>query len=187
MYKGFKGTTYKQRLARAKKLMEKAGFSDKNPLKLTLSINKDPAIKETAIAVANFWKQIHVETELFAQDTAIHFQDVLSAKHEIARDDWKGDYNDPTTFLALFVRGNTMNGTQTGLAAYDKLFHDSFTQGKIKRAQSLRTAEQMILDLGYVIPINYHVIGELHSPVITNFETNIQGDYILRLLKISRK
>ena len=95
--------SYKSNVAEAKKLMEAAGYSKANPLKLVLKYNTSEGHKKIAIAIAAMWKQIGVEIELFNQEVKVHYKQLNEGDFEVARAGWIGDYNDPTTFTDLML------------------------------------------------------------------------------------
>ena len=188
--KGVEGMTYAQRLAKAKKLMEEAGYSEEKPLKFDAFVMNNPIRKRNLVAVAAFWKNIHVQTTIVQQDSAEYAQALEGAQHEASYAGWGGDYNDPTTFLTLFKStSGPMNFPHDNYKEFDRLLDRTYQlpSGK-QRWVAMRKAEQALLDRGYLIPLSHRSGLMLFDPkVITNFAPNIAQDYRVRFLKMSRK
>ncbi len=53
-----------ERQAKAKQLLEDAGYNEANPLKFTLTYNTSENHKKIAIAIASMWKPLGVNVEL---------------------------------------------------------------------------------------------------------------------------
>ena len=188
--KGFKGTAYAQRLVRAKKLMEDAGYSDKNPLKISFYSMSSGAAKKAAVAVISFWKEIHIQTELIRQDPSAFYAGLSGGKQQVSFSGWAGDYNDAMTFLEFLRPSSSASYIHdTDDKEYEQLLEQSFNvSSKQKRMAVLKKAEQHLLDRYFLLPLTFGTKTILiDKKVVTNFTPNTAADYRIRFFKISRK
>ena len=96
-----------EREAEARKLLNEAGFGAGRPLAVEIRYNTSENNKATAIAVADMWKPLGVETTFVNTDVKTHFGLLQNGgDFDIARAGWIGDYSDPQNFLFLFESGN---------------------------------------------------------------------------------
>ncbi|WP_274725116.1 ABC transporter substrate-binding protein [Xenorhabdus bovienii] len=102
--------TQEQRVAKAKALLNEAGFNENNPLKFTLLYNTSDGHKKIAIAASSMWKKnLGVEVVLQNQESKSLYDTMSQGNFEVVRYAWNADYNSPTSFLDIFTTGNTNN------------------------------------------------------------------------------
>jgi oligopeptide transport system substrate-binding protein len=183
-YEGYeypwKHMSREERLAEARRLYEKAGFSKENPLRVELRYNTEQNHKKIALAIAAMWKQnLGVLTEIINQEWKV-FLDVRAEKRitQTFRLGWIGDYNDPYTFLELGLSNNGQNDTGYADPSYDRLLKQSFATDSVEeRAAMLRQAEEQFLEAYPVAPIYYYVTSRLIKPYVGGFESNIMNHH----------
>ena len=99
--------TAEKRIAQARDLYAKAGYSTERPLRLRLLYNENELIQRVCIAIAAMWKEVlGVETELVQME----FKAYLTARADpgqwdVVRVGWTADYNDASTFLDTMTLG----------------------------------------------------------------------------------
>ena len=92
---------------KAKALLKEAGFGPGKPLKVELRYNTTDNNKNTAVAIANQWKAIGVETSFINTDAKTHFAYLRDGgDFDVARAGWIADYSDPQNFLFLVQSDN---------------------------------------------------------------------------------
>jgi oligopeptide transport system substrate-binding protein len=70
---------------------------------------------------------------------------------------WGADYNDPSTFLDLFVSDGAFNDPAFSNDQYDKLMGDAKTEADPKkRMEFMKEAEKILLQDEVVLSPNYH-------------------------------
>jgi len=174
------GKPYSENLAEAKRLMQAAGYSKDNPLKLVLKYNTSDSHKKIAIAISAMWKQIGIETELFNQEAKVHYKQLKEGDFEVARAGWIGDYNDPTTFLDLML-DNQYNYSRHIVPEQVALAKKAAKTTDLKqRAEILAQVEKLGLDAYSVIPIYYYVVKNLVSDKVIGWENNLMGPHRAR-------
>ena len=94
-------------------------------------------------------------------------------QYEISRSNWIGDYNDPNTFLDLFLSNNGNNRTGWKNARYDLLLREANLQTDMKRrAELLREAETLLVrDEAPLVPLFFYNGFNYYNP------DRIQGIY----------
>ena len=93
---------YAERLAEARELYRKAGYSADKPLQVELRYNSGEVHNRLAVAVAAMWKEaLGVETTLYAEEFRALLQSIQARKDtQVFRSSWVGDFNDAYTLPA---------------------------------------------------------------------------------------
>ncbi len=164
---------YSERIKLAKEILESKGYTKKNPLKFTLRYNTNDNHKRIAIAIAAMWKELGVVVELYNTEVKVHYGDLEQGDFEVARAGWLADYNDPVNFLSLLQTGYGNNYGRYSNAEYDALLKQAANELDLeKRAETLKQAEQLILDDSAALPLYYYVTENIVSPKIKGWEHN---------------
>jgi oligopeptide transport system substrate-binding protein len=148
-------------VAEAQKLMAEAGYPDGVGLgTITILYNTNDGHK----AVAEFVQQelkdkLGVDIELENEEWSTFLTDRNNGKFQLARDGWVGDYQDPNTFLDMFISGAAMNGCQYASEQYDTLINGAarMPAGE-SRMGVLKTADDLISQQdNAIMPLYYYV------------------------------
>ncbi len=181
----WKDLPYDQKVAEAKKLLEGAGFSPDNPLKVQLRYNTNENHKRIAVAIAAMWKPLGVEVELYNTETKVHYDELQRGVLEIARAGWLADYNDADNFLNLLKAGVSHNYGRWNNSEYNALLDKAnATRDAKARAALLKQAEKIALDDTAAIPIYYYLSRNVVSPKVKGFEDNAFDIHRTRWLEI---
>lgn len=171
----------------AKKLLTEAGFGPGKPLKVELRYNITDNNKATAVAVADMWKQIGVETTFVSTDGRTHFAFLRDGGvYDVARAGWIADYNDPQNFLFLYESGNPgLNYPRWKNDKYDALMRQAASELNLeKRAGVLREAETILLAETPVTPVLFYTNRNLISSKLIGFTPNLRGANATRFMSI---
>lgn len=169
----WKDMEYGEKVAMAKSLIEGAGYSTDNPLKVQLRYNTNENHKRIAVAVAAMWKPLGVEVELLNTETKVHYADLQKGELQVARAGWLADYNDPDNFLNLLKSGVNYNYGRYSNAEYDKLLSEANMMTDLdKRAEMLKKAEKIALDENASMPIYYYLARNVVSPKVKGYKDN---------------
>jgi len=149
----------------AKKLLAEAGYPNgKGFPVMTVIYNTNDAHKLIAEYVQEAWKQtlgIDIAIQNYEWKT---FLDVRKQHDfDIARSGWVGDYQDPNTFLEIFLTGAGNNDGEYSNEKFDALVRKAASmKGGAERFQVLHDAEAVFLteDQG-VLPIYSYVSQSL--------------------------
>ncbi|NNF99827.1 MAG: peptide ABC transporter substrate-binding protein [Desulfobacteraceae bacterium] len=152
-------------LDKAKKLLADAGFpGGKGFPKFKILYNTNENHKKIAEYIQQEWSEgLGIDVELMNQEWKTYLATRRAGDFQVARAGWIGDYQDPNTFLDMFISGAAMNGGKYNSAEYDKLVRKAATMAAGNtRMDTLRKAEEIFIaqDQG-VIPIYHYVTKNL--------------------------
>lgn len=83
---------------------------------------------------------------------------------------WGADYNDPMTFLDLFLSDSPLNNTSWADERYDELINGAKQEGdQQKRMQMMLEAEPILFDEAVLIPQFYPTVAGLKKPYFKGF------------------
>ncbi len=182
---------YDQKVAEAAAIMASKGYTQANPLTITLRYNINVAHERIAVAIASMWEQIGVRAELMSAETGVHYDALEAGDFTVGRAGWLLDYDDPSNMLELLKtgvpQGDTINwGNNYGRYSnpeYDALLAKAATETDLTvRAGILHEAERLAMDQFASMPIYYYVSNWVVSPKVTGFEDNAVDRHLVRYL-----
>lgn len=122
------------------------------------------------------WKTIGVNVTLVSQEWGTFLNTRKNGDYFIARNGWLGDYNDPISFLDMWVTGGGNNDAQWSNAEYDALIKDvKSSSDAAERIQKMHKAEDIIFDEWMLCPIYYYVDIFLLNDTIEGFWSSPLG------------
>ncbi len=171
---------------RARALLAEAGYGPDNPLELELLYNTDENHKLIAEAIQEMWKSnLGIEIELVNKEWKTYLQDIDTLEYQIARAGWIGDYNDPMTFLGMWVTGNGNNDTGWSSPEYDGLLERASQETDLEeRKRLLQRAEALLLKEGPVIPIYWYTNNMLVWNEIEGFEPHNRDVHLFKYMSL---
>lgn len=184
----YKAKSVIEREDEAKKLLAAAGFGPGGK-KLTVQIryNTTDNNRATAVAIADMWKQIGVETTFINTDGRTHFAYLRDkGDFDVARAGWIGDYSDPQNFLFLLQSDNKgLNYANYTNPAYDALMRDAERETDLKkRAELLAKAERILADEHPYVGILYFSNRNLISNKVEGYIQNLRGANASRFVSL---
>ena len=178
--------TQEERNAKAKELMEGAGFGADNPLSVDLVYNTSESHKSIAIAISQMWKQtLGVETTLANQEWQTFLEARSNGDFDVARGGWCADYNEASTFLDLMHSGSGYNDSKYVNPEVDALLDEAKT-AENPQANYDRVEEFIAQDTP-IIPIYHYASVKLLAENLENWplENFQQNWYSKDLYKIA--
>ena len=176
VYSDFKAKEQAARNAEAVKLYEEAGYSKDNPLEIELRYNTSDNHKKIAIAVASMWKKTFgAKVNLVNEEWKVYLETrKLKQATQAFRAGWIGDYNDPNTFLELWLSDSGLNDTGFNDPEFDSLLKQAgVEQDAEKRKQLLMKAEGIFLEANAVAPIYHYVTKRMVKPYVKGWKSNV--------------
>jgi len=140
----------------AQKLLAEAGFpGGKGFPKLTIIYNTNESHKKIGEYIQDQWKKnLGIDVQLQNKEWKTFLEDRNNHNFEVARAAWVGDYNDPMTFLDMWVSGSVNNDAAYANPAYDALITKAKTmQEGADRMAVLKDAETILMNDLPIIPI----------------------------------
>lgn len=176
-----------QRLAEARRLYARAGYSAARPLRTEILYNTHDYHQKIAVVIAAMWKQfLGVETRLRNEETKVFLQSRRERRRtQIFRGSWVSDYDDASSFLDLLGGANPRNDTGYLSARYDGLLATAARSAGDARAQALQQAQQQMLEDAPVIPIYFYVTKHLVSPRVRGWQDNALDHHYSRDLSLA--
>ncbi|MCI5697516.1 MAG: peptide ABC transporter substrate-binding protein [Clostridiales bacterium] len=151
---------YDANCEKAKNLMAEAGYPDGQGFpSVDYLYNTDANHKAIAEALQNMWQEkLGVTVNLQNQEWNVFLNDRKQGNYLIARHGWVGDYNDPMTFLDMFITGGGNNDAKYENPAYDALIQTAKAEkDPEKRMKTLHDAEKMLVaDDNVVAPLYFY-------------------------------
>jgi peptide/nickel transport system substrate-binding protein/oligopeptide transport system substrate-binding protein len=178
-----------QREDEAKRLLAEVGFGPGGQkLEVEIRLNNSENHRATAVAIADMWKVLGVETRLLATDATTHYA-FLRAKppFDVARSGWFADYPDAQNFLFLGQSDNqALNVASFSNKNYDRLMHEAQVESSPERRRAmLHEAEALLLDEQPFLVLLTYRSRNLVSPKLKGFEANVLDNHPGRYISIS--
>jgi oligopeptide transport system substrate-binding protein len=159
----------------ARRLLAEAGYAGgKNFPVLRYLLDTPKQHEEIAIELQEmFRKELGIRMELRRVEWKVYLVAQSALDYDLCRSSWIGDYDDPNTFLDMWMSNNGNNRTGWKSSRYDELVREGNSQiDPGKRAQLLREAETLLLREGIPMTPIYFYAG------ITFYDSNkIDGIY----------
>ena len=169
---------YAERVAEARELYRKAGYSAERPLRTEIRYNSGEVHNRLAVAIAAMWKEaLGVETTLYAEEFRALLQSIQSgAETEVFRSSWVGDYNDAYSFAQLLQSGFGINLTGYSNPQYDALLAAATREPDPSRRRGLlEEAERLMLADHPVLPLYFYVNKHLVKPYVQGWTDNVMN------------
>ncbi|KWX85441.1 peptide-binding protein [Paenibacillus riograndensis] len=143
-----------------------------------LIYNTSEGHKKIALAVADMWKQaLGITVNTVNQEWAVFLTNRQNHNFQISRVGWTADYNDPMTFLDMFVTGGGNNDAGYANPEYDKLIADAKASSDLaKRQEDFAAAEKMLIeDDMVIIPFYYYTNNSLNKESLKGVTLDFSG------------
>ncbi|MFM2483547.1 ABC transporter substrate-binding protein [Celerinatantimonas yamalensis] len=179
-----------KRLKVARQLMSEAGYGQQGKhLNVTILYNTNNINKKLALAIGQMWKQLGVNVHLENQEWKSYLQTLQQQKFDVARTDWYGDYNEPSTFLSLLTTNNVQNNPKYANPKYDALINTAMHTASVKkRAEDYRQAELLLAKDMPIAPIYQFVNARLVRPTVGGYPMhNAMDQYYVKNMYMKAK
>jgi oligopeptide transport system substrate-binding protein len=186
-FASYRGVSRKDRIQKAKVLLQEAGFTYNNPLKFTYRYNSNEVHQRVAAALSEMWKQsLGVEVALLNSDLNVLNSDLRSGNYEVARYQWFAEHRDPSTFLYLLESTSIGdNHSKFSNRQFDDLMQKSYKSVELgTRKKIMAAAERLAMRELPITPINFYVSKRLVRPHVKGLVDNIRGINLSRYLYI---
>ena len=147
-------------VARARQLLAEAGFpGGANFPQISILYNKEMQHSEIAQYVRRQWLQnLNIDVSLEAVEVSIFSDRRHQREFAIGRGSWFGDYNDPSTFLDMYLSSSGNNDAAWFHGEYDALNATAAREPDAERRLRLfERAEAILLEEAPILPIYTYV------------------------------
>ena len=169
---------YAERVAAARELYRRAGYSEQRPLEVEIRYNTGEVHNRLAVAVAAMWKEtLGVQATLHAEEFRALLQSIQArSETQVFRSSWIGDYNDAYSFAQLLQSDFGINLTGYSNPRYDGLLAEARTEPDPGRRRSiLEQAEATMLADHPVLPLYFYVNKHLVKPYLRGWSDNVMN------------
>jgi oligopeptide transport system substrate-binding protein len=165
-----------RRIAEARRLYARAGYSPANPLKVELRTSKSPLHDRIALAVTAMWKEhLGAEVSLRSEDFRVLKAAIDAREAPLFRGSWIGDYNDAYSFLQVLKGGFGINLPRYASDPYDVALAMAAVSPGDARAAYLAAAERQLLADVPLIPLYFYVSKHLVAPRVEGWYDNVMN------------
>lgn len=166
---------------KAKEYFEKAKKElNVDTISFEILTDDNDSTKKIAEYIQGAYKDVlGIETDVAVVTKPIRLDRTTAGDFDMVVTGWGADYNDVSSFLDLFVTGNSYNKGKYSNPKYDKLIEESRTTNATNleaRWQNHLDAEKVLLGEDYaVIPLYQVVEGHLINPKIKGYVRHTAG------------
>lgn len=174
--KWYDAKDYKGNVEKAKKLLKEAGYENGKGLP-SIELMCNPGHEPIMEAVQNMWKEnLGVNVTISSQDWNVFLETRKQGDFQVARDGWLGDYNDPVSFIDIWVTGGGNNNAQWSNKEYDKIVSEiKSTTDEKERYAKMHEAEDILAKDMPIIPIYFYTDLYLISDKLEGMYTSPLG------------
>lgn len=175
-----KDSYFTEDLEQAKTLLAE-GLKEEGMDKLptfSLTYNTSEGHKKIALAIADMWKNnLGIDVQTVNQEWAVFIENRQNLNYQVARAGWTADYNDPMTFLDMWVTGGGNNDTGYANPEYDKLIAEAKATSDLKvRQDKFAAAEKLLIEQDTVlIPLYYYTNNSLTKEYLKGVTLDFSG------------
>jgi oligopeptide transport system substrate-binding protein len=186
-YRNPEGLAYAPETAR--RLLAEAGFSSGAGFRRVeyLFDTTSRVQEQIAVELQVMWeRELGVRVELRKMEWKTYLVAQGELDYDVCRSSWVGDYNDPNTFLDMFMSHNGNNRTGWSDSRYDELLRQANARlDPRQREQLLQQAETILIrDAVPIVPIYYYTGLEYYDPErITGIYPNLRAEHPLRVIQ----
>ncbi|MFC4100499.1 peptide ABC transporter substrate-binding protein [Paenibacillus xanthanilyticus] len=172
---------FKEDVTEAKKLLAE-GLAEEGMTAIPefeLSYNESDTHKAVAEAIADMWKtNLGITVKTQTVEWKVFLQNRTSLAYDVARAGWGADYNDPMTYIDMWITKGGNNDTGFSNAEYDKLVKEAYaTSDQQARVDAMAKAEKILIgDNMAIMPIFYSSVNTLVKPYVKNVTIDYKGD-----------
>jgi oligopeptide transport system substrate-binding protein len=181
---------YVERVALARRLYAKAGYSAAKPLRFELRYNTGSAHERIALAVSAMWKEaLGVEVKLVPEEFKSMLQAIQRGETQMFRSSWTADYPDVASFAEVFRSSFELNLPRFASADYDRLVAAAaVARTASERRALLEAAERELAVVTPIVPLYFMVSQRLVSARVEGWVSNAMSfSYARRLTLRARR
>jgi oligopeptide transport system substrate-binding protein len=182
-YTSPKGLGYDPELAR--RLLAEAGFPGGQGFPtFHYMYNSHKLHEKIAVELQEMWRrELGVNLELRQLEWKVFLTSQGAVDYDLSRSSWIGDYNDPNTFLDMFMSNNNNNRTGWKNARYDALLRTGNAEpDAAKRMETLQAAERILVEEELpIVPLFFYVgLQYFDTNRVRGVWLNIRDEHPLR-------
>jgi len=158
--------------------------------KIKLLTSDSTTAKKQAEFIQEQWrKNLGIEVDLEPVPAKLRFQRSAKKDFDVVISGWLPDYNDPMTYLDMWITDGDFNETGWSNAKYDELIKGANKESDMKkRTQMLLDAEKLLMEELPIGPLNFDATVRLQKPYVKDLIRPKMGpDFDLKYAYIQGK
>jgi len=168
----------------ARRLLREAGYGPGGKPFGTLEVlyNTHDAHRQVAEALQAMWKrELGIDVQLVNQEWKVFMNNRLEGYFQLARAGWTGDFQDPYSFLSMFLSDSEQNETRWVNEEYDALVREALEhRDRAERYALYAKAEAILLEELPMIPLYYYAQNTLLGSWVKGWHPNSQDIHPFR-------
>jgi oligopeptide transport system substrate-binding protein len=185
----FKAMPYAARIARARALMQAAGFSETSRLNTTFLIRSTAPgpYRAVAAAIQQMMAQVYINLSIVPLDFAVFLAQTHAHNFDMAEAAWGADFDDAATFLELLQTDGGNNDGQYSNPAFDKLLASAQEdKDLVSRSHKLAKTEDIALKDHAIMPLFFWVDPNMVWPYVKGWQVNGMDKHRSRWISIDQ-
>src|SRR6185503_15211008 len=146
--------------------------------------------EKIAVELQEMWaRELGIQIELRNLEWKVFLQSQSKLDFGLSRSSWIGDYNDPNTFLDMFMSNNGNNRTGWKSERYDALMREANSKLDPKgREKILQQAEALLIrDELPIVPLFFYVGVEYYDKAkVSGIFSNIRAEHPVRTIRVHK-
>lgn len=166
----------------ARRLLAEAGYPEGRGFpRIDILYNVHEAHQTIAELVRKQWqKELGISVRTRNEEWGTYLSSLQTKQYNVGRRGWIADYNDPNTYIDMFVTDSEQNVVGWSNAKYDELVRSAMSENDpTKRFQMLEQAERILMDEQPIIPLYSYVAKNMVKPYVRGLYTNSRDDHPL--------
>jgi oligopeptide transport system substrate-binding protein len=158
--------------------------------KLTMLFGDDSVNRDIATYVQDQYKQnlgANLDVQILTFDASLDRVDQEDYEISYAFG-WIGDYDDPMTFMDLYLSNSPFNNSFFENAEYDRLIEEAQTTSDLElRMQNMLKAERILIDQAGTVPLYFQVLAGVQKPYFKDYAFHSFGGTDWKYARIESK
>lgn len=156
-------------------------------LTLSLDCGDSQDAQTQAAFLQNQWlENLGIEVTINPKQTKQGSADRKNGNYQMSITGWSPDYNDPMTFLDMWVSDGGNNDTRWGTDEYDSLIDQATVETDLEARQEMfYQCEEVVFDQYFIIPIYNRTQSYVVSDKIANIQRSTFTDFNLMTVELA--
>jgi oligopeptide transport system substrate-binding protein len=154
---------------------------------LTMLFSDDTAGRDSATFMKDQYRKnlgVDLDVEIVTFDAALDRVDAEDYQINYSFG-WIGDYDDPMTFMDLYLSDSPFNNSFFENEEYDRLIKEAQTTSDLElRMQNMLKAERILIEQAGTVPLYYNAVSGLKKPYFKNYTPHAFGGDDFKYAKI---
>lgn len=184
------GDYFAENVAEARKLLAEAGYPEgKGFPELEILYNTSANHKRIAEVVQEFWKKnLGINVTITNQEWGVYLESRDNGRYQVSRAGWVADYNDPMTFIDMWITDGGNNDTFWSNKEYDRLIALAKSSGDADvRMKAMHDAEKILMAEMPIMPIYFYTRPYLQSKRLQDVVRTSLGQEDFKLAWVSER